>query len=238
MQLEAHLVKRLPQFTIDVELACATGELLALVGPSGAGKTSIIRMLAGLETPDQGRIRHGREEWFEAMGKIDLPPQQRRLGYVFQDHTLFPHLTVEKNIAFAAREPGRVDELLALFGIADLRRRKPRLISGGERQRVALAQALASSPQLLLLDEPFSALDILTRKQLRKELKNLKTTLGIPILLVTHDLDEAMYLADHVLPIDRGAIARDWLTRMLPRNGLTNEHHPPIALPQALQPGA
>jgi len=237
MPLEAHLVKRLPQFTIDVELACAAGELLALVGPSGAGKTSIIRMLAGLETPDTGRIRYDRQDWFDAGGKTDLPPQQRRLGYVFQEHTLFPHLTVEKNIAFAARMPGRVDELLDLFGIADLRRRKPKQISGGERQRVALAQALASDPQLLLLDEPFSALDVLTRKQLRKELKSLKTTLGIPILLVTHDLDEAMYLADHVLPIDRGAIARDWLTRMLPRPGLTNEHHPSLTVALAGQPG-
>jgi len=238
MQLKAHLVKRLPQFTIDVDFACAAGELLAFVGPSGAGKTSIIRMLAGLETPDTGRICYGRQEWFDAGSKTDLPPQQRRLGYVFQDHTLFPHLSVGKNIAFAAGEPGRVDELLALFGINDLRRRKPKQISGGERQRVALAQALASDPQLLLLDEPFSALDILTRKQLRKELKNLKTTLGIPILLVTHDLDEAMYLADHVLPIDRGEIARDWLTRMLPRTILTDEHHSPIAMPRASQPGA
>ena len=233
MQLEAHLVKRLPQFTIDVNLACAAGELLALVGPSGAGKTSIVRMLAGLETPDTGRICYGRQEWFDSGNKTDLPPQQRRLGYVFQDHTLFPHLTVEKNIAFAAREPGRVDELLALFGINDLRRRKPKQISGGERQRVALDQALASDPQLLLLDEPFSALDILTRKQLRKELKNLKTTLGIPILLVTHDLDEAMYLADHVLPIDRGEIARDWLTRMLPERGPADKDQRLFVIPKA-----
>ncbi|MDH3359600.1 MAG: ATP-binding cassette domain-containing protein [Desulfobulbaceae bacterium] len=218
MQLKAHLVKRLPQFTIDVDFSCDAGKLLAFVGPSGAGKTSIIRMLAGLETPDTGLIRHAQQEWFDANTKINLPPQQRNLGYVFQDHTLFPHLTVEKNIAFAANNPARVDELLALFGINDLRHRKPKQISGGERQRVALAQSLASDPKVLLLDEPFSALDIITRKQLRKELKNLKTSLNIPVLLVTHDLDEAMYLADHVLPIDRGQIARDWLTRMMPRS--------------------
>ncbi|MDH3392823.1 MAG: ATP-binding cassette domain-containing protein, partial [Desulfobulbaceae bacterium] len=153
---------------------------------------------------------------FDTATQTNLPPQQRKLGYVFQDHTLFPHLSVEKNIAFAAKNPKQVDELLDLFSISELRHRKPKQISGGERQRVALAQALASKPQLLLLDEPFSALDIITRKQLRKELKKLKSTLAIPIILVTHDLDEAMYLANHVLPIDRGQIARDWLNRMMP----------------------
>jgi len=216
MPLNAHLVKRFPHFTIDVGFTCDAGQLLAFVGPSGAGKTSIIRMLAGLATPDTGLISHDHSDWFDSETSSNLPPQQRQLGYVFQDHTLFPHLTVEKNIAFAAGDQSRVEELLNLFKISELRKRKPNRISGGERQRVALAQALASDPKVLLLDEPFSALDILTRKQLRKELKELKKSLDIPILLVTHDLDEAMYLADHVLPIDRGVITRDWLTRMLP----------------------
>lgn len=216
MPLNAHLVKRFPHFTIDIGFTCEPGQLLAFVGPSGAGKTSIIRMLAGLETPDTGLISHGHHDWFDSETDINLPPQQRQLGYVFQEHTLFPHLNVEKNIAFAAKEHWRVEELLNLFKISDLRNRKPGRISGGERQRVALAQALASDPKVLLLDEPFSALDILTRKQLRKELKELKKTLNIPILLVTHDLDEAMYLADHVLPIDRGVITRDWLSKTMP----------------------
>lgn len=174
MPLNAHLVKRFPHFTIDIGFTCEPGQLLAFVGPSGAGKTSIIRMLAGLETPDTGLISHGHHDWFDSETDINLPPQQRQLGYVFQEHTLFPHLNVEKNIAFAAKEHWRVEELLNLFKISDLRNRKPGRISGGERQRVALAQALASDPKVLLLDEPFSALDILTRKQLRKELKELK----------------------------------------------------------------
>ncbi|MDH5298826.1 MAG: ATP-binding cassette domain-containing protein [Desulfobulbaceae bacterium] len=223
MPLNAHLVKRLPHFTIDVGFACGAGELLAFVGPSGAGKTSIIRMLAGLEQPDAGIIRHDHSEWYDGERKLNLPTRKRQLSYVFQDHTLFPHLNVEKNIAFAALDPQRVEQLLTLLGITELRHRKPHHISGGERQRVALAQALASEPGLLLLDEPFSALDILTRKQLRKELKELKATLQIPIILVTHDLDECMYLADHVLPIDRGQITRDWLNRMLPTPTTKND---------------
>jgi len=222
MPLNAHLFKRLAHFTIDVGFSCGDGELLAFVGPSGAGKTSIIRMLAGLEQPDGGLIRHDHNDWFDADARVNLPPQQRQLGYVFQDHTLFPHLSVEKNIGFAARDPRRVEELLALLSITPLRQRKPGQISGGERQRAALAQALASEPKVLLLDEPFSALDVLTRKQLRRELRALKSALKIPILLVTHDLDEAMYLADHVLPIDRGVITRDWLNRMLPQPNTQN----------------
>ncbi len=237
MPLNAHLVKRFPHFTIDVGFTCEAGQLLAFVGPSGAGKTSIIRMLAGLERPDTGLISHEQRDWFDSEQGLNLPPQQRQLGYVFQDHTLFPHLSVEKNIAFAAKEPGRVEELLNLFNISELRHRKPNRISGGERQRAALAQALASDPKVLLLDEPFSALDILTRKQLRKELKGLKASLKIPILLVTHDLDEAMYLADHVLPIDRGIITRDWLTRTSPDSCPKGNNLSSISIPRTTQTG-
>ena len=215
MGLEIKLKKKLPNYELDVALSCEPGRLLALVGPSGAGKTTIVRSVAGLAKPDQGVVALDREVWYDSAAGIWLPPQKRGLGYVFQEFTLFPHLTVEKNVAFAAVDKRRVGELLAMFGVADLADRRPHEISGGERQRVALAQALAREPKVLLLDEPFSALDIATRKQLQAELKELKTSLNLPIVHVTHDLQEAMMLADDIVAIEAGQVSTSWLDSFL-----------------------
>ena len=214
---------RLPRsgFTINLELACAPGKLLSLVGPSGAGKTSILRVLAGLEKPASGHITCGGFTWVDTAAGVYVPPQKRRLGYVFQEFTLFPHLTIRENAAFAAIDRQTADELLKRLKIWHLRDARPDKISGGERQRAAICQALARIPRALLLDEPFSALDALTRRNLREELKALKTELNIPIIHVTHDIREALYLGDEVLPVVQGKAAHKWMLQFLMRDRLS-----------------
>lgn len=215
MALDLKVRKKLHYFDMDLALSCDDGQMAVLIGPSGGGKTTLVRMLAGLSSPDEGRIVFNGETWFDATRGINVPPQKRRVGYVFQEYSLFPHLNLYDNAAFAAVDKKDVDTLLALFGIDHLRNRKPRLVSGGERQRCALCQALARRPRMLLLDEPFSALDVVTRRKLREELKALKQDLDFPILYVTHDIGEALYLADEILPIVDGHIDRGWMQRTI-----------------------
>jgi molybdate transport system ATP-binding protein len=215
MSFQINVRKRLEYFEIDVDLTCSNESTLVMIGPSGGGKTTIIRMIAGLERPDEGRIVYRGETWFDSSHRICLPPQQRHLGYVFQEYSLFPHLSLYKNAAFAAPDKSIVDELLELFGIAHLRDRKPHLVSGGERQRCALCQALARQPQILLLDEPFSALDVVTRRSLREQLRTIKGKFVVPILYVTHDIGEALRLADEIVPIVDGKINKRWLQRTI-----------------------
>jgi molybdate transport system ATP-binding protein len=217
MTLDLTLKKRLHCFDMDLSLSCADGRMLVLIGPSGSGKTTLVRMLAGLTPPDEGRIVFHGETWFDSTSGLNIPPQKRRVGYVFQEYTLFPHLNLYDNAAFAAVDKKEVDDLLTLFGIAHLRGRKPHLVSGGERQRCALCQALARRPRMLLLDEPFSALDVVTRRALREELKAIKKQLNFPIIYVTHDIGEALFLADEILPVVEGRIDREWLQRTIAR---------------------
>ena len=217
MGLEMRVNKELDHFSLDIELKCPNGEILALVGPSGSGKTTVIRLLAGLERPDSGYIRLQKQLLCDIEPrtgkKLWLPTQQRQLGYVFQEASLFPHLNVLDNIHFGCKHQEPQDELLTLLEISHLTSKKPREISGGERQRVALAQALATQPKLLLLDEPLSALDIQTRCLLREKLASLKN-LQIPIILVTHDLEEATLLGDQIISIEQGRTDTDWLARL------------------------
>ncbi len=215
MELTVSISKKLSDFDLEVSFSCGSGRLLALVGPTGAGKTTIMRIIAGLERPDAGLIRHNGEVLLDSVSGVNLPPQQRRLGYVFQEYSLFPHLSLYKNVALAAPDKGKVEEFLRLFGIWPLKDRKPQQLSGGERQRGALCQALARRPRVLLLDEPFSALDPVTRRKLQAELRSLKTALAIPMIHVTHDLNEALFLADELLPLVRGQIDREWLSASL-----------------------
>lgn len=211
--LQLHINKQLANFTLDVSLACKPGALTAIVGPSGAGKTTLLRIISGLERPDRGTIMFGGTIWDDVSRNIHIPTRQRKIGLVFQEYPLFPHLTICKNVAFAAPHAGHITQLLCRFGIDHLAMRKPGEISGGERQRAALCQTLASRPALLLLDEPFSALDVATRTALREELRSMKGTLDIPILHITHDLEEAYTLADDIFVMERGRASPQWLQR-------------------------
>jgi molybdate transport system ATP-binding protein len=188
-----------PARGFDVGLALDVGrETVALVGPSGAGKTTVLRAIAGLVRPARGRVECDGETWFDSERRVDRRPEERSVGLVFQDYALFPHLSVERNVAFGGRGHARAEELLERFGIRHLARARPRELSGGERQRVALARALAREPKALLLDEPTAALDAHTRAGVRAELGELLRQLGLPALLVTHDFEDAAALADRV----------------------------------------
>jgi molybdate transport system ATP-binding protein len=211
--LEVTLTKTLPGFALDVAWTAGDG-VAVLFGPSGAGKTLTLQCLAGLVRPDAGRIALGDRVFFDAATGVDLPPQQRRIGYVFQGYALFPHLSVADNVGFGLREMPRavrrerVARMLARLGLDGLERRYPRELSGGQRQRVALGRALAIEPALLLLDEPLSALDAPLRRALRDELRGLLSEVGTAAVLVTHDFTEAYRLADRIVVYEEGRVVQ------------------------------
>jgi molybdate transport system ATP-binding protein len=211
MALEIDINKALPNFDLKVSFRAEEGEIKVITGPSGSGKTTLIRIIAGLERQDEGYVIHNGEKWVDCKHGVYLPIQQRRVGLVFQDYTLFPHLNVYDNVNFAAAEKEDVERFLRLFGIWELRNAMPDRISGGERQRCAICQNLARDPRVLLLDEPLSALDTENRRRLRRELLSLKESLNIPIVHVTHDLHEALFLGDEILSLVNGRIRSDWL---------------------------
>ncbi len=190
------------------ELHCEAGRLLALVGPSGAGKSSLLRVIAGLMRPELGKVTMGGQVWSDSSRGYFLAPQQRKVGMVFQNYALMPHLSALDNVAIAANsDRSKARGLLEKLGLsAEQISRRPQQLSGGQQQRVALARALARDPQVLLLDEPFSAVDQLTRQVLYRELSELKQNIGLPMIMVTHDLDEARLLCDQMAVIDSGVI--------------------------------
>jgi len=197
---------------LDVELQCQAGELLALVGPSGSGKTTILRAIAGLYQPKNGHIECQDETWLNSAQKIFQPPHQRHVGLVFQNYALFPHMTVLENIQQALNDipkqqrPDQAFELLKKVHLHGLEQRYPKELSGGQQQRVAVARALARRPKVLLLDEPFSAVDQVTRRKLYRELLSLRQSLAMPMILVTHDLEESTLLADRIALLHKGTI--------------------------------
>lgn len=212
MSLQVSLTAALPDFTLDVAFETSASGIAALFGPSGAGKSLTLRHLAGLERADRGRIRLGERLLLDVGEGLFVPPQERRIGLVFQEYALFPHLDVRSNIAFGLhhrdREArrARVAELLELVGLRGYERRSPRSLSGGERQRVALARALAPEPELLLLDEPFAALDFRVRGELRRALGDIQRLTSVPMILVTHALEDVRALADTLVLMDRGSV--------------------------------
>jgi molybdate transport system ATP-binding protein len=193
--LELDIALALRSYRLELGLTVGR-ETLALVGPSGAGKTTVLRSVAGLRRPDAGRIVCDGQTWFDAQAGVDLAPEARSVGLVFQEYALFPHMSVRANVAFGGRR--RVDDLLERFRIAHLAGERPGAISGGERQRVALARAVAREPSVLLLDEPLAALDAHTRAVVRAELQDLLAEIALPALLVTHDFRDATALADRI----------------------------------------
>jgi molybdate transport system ATP-binding protein len=214
--LDFHLLKALhtaagPR-TLDVRLTLAPGELLAISGPSGAGKTTLLRLLAGLDRPDGGFIQAENSAWYSQERRQFLPPQQRPLGFVFQNYALFPNMTVRENLAFAAAgqsQPERIiNDLLDALELTELADRRPALLSGGQQQRVALARALARRPRLLLLDEPLSALDLPTRLRLQQVLADVHRQFELTTILISHDPAEITRLADRVLELELGQVRR------------------------------
>jgi molybdate transport system ATP-binding protein len=206
MALRVRFAHPLRSFEASADLTVEPGETLALVGPSGAGKTTLLRVVAGLLRPQQGRVTLGQTTLLDTERGIDVPPERRRVGYLFQEYALFPHLDVSGNVRFGAREKTDVHALLERFRIGGLARARVDQLSGGERQRVALARALAREPALLLLDEPLSALDAHTRAAVRAELRELLEELRLPTVLVTHDFEDAATLADRVGVISDGRV--------------------------------
>jgi molybdate transport system ATP-binding protein len=202
-----------------VDAAFATGApVVALYGPSGAGKSLTLQAMAGLLTPTAGHVRIGKRTLFDAARGINLAPQARGVGYLFQDYALFPHLSVRQNIAFgltnwrtrlASSDGQRVDALMESFGLTAMAHSKPATLSGGQQQRAALARALACNPQVLLLDEPFAALNPMLRAQLRAELAAVRARWGVPVVMITHDVEDVLALANVAFLFDHGRVVRE-----------------------------
>lgn len=212
--LNVDISAALREFELDVKLEVEPGRCLALVGPSGAGKSTVLRAIAGLHCPDRGRIELAGETWLDVTNGIDLEPERRSCGYLFQAYALFPHLSAWRNVAFAlpglprAARRKQAEALLERFGVSGLADVAPSQLSGGERQRVALARALARDPSVLLLDEPLAALDSRTAAAASRELSATLAEAAVPTVLVTHDFAEAALLADELAVIDRGRIVQ------------------------------
>jgi len=213
VSLEIDLRLEIGSFRLEAAFTASQG-ITALFGPSGAGKTLTLRCIAGLTRPESGRVAlHGRA-LFDSDTRTDLPPRNRGIGYVFQQYALFPHLDVGRNVAFGitgrsrSEREARASDLLALVGLEGFARRWVTELSGGQQQRVALARSLATEPDLLLLDEPFSAVDARVRRRLREELRRIHEVTRTPMLLVTHDLAEVRQLADSTVLMDAGSILR------------------------------
>jgi molybdate transport system ATP-binding protein len=212
--LHVEATHRLGTLQLEVDLAIQRGECLALAGPSGAGKTSVLRVAAGLLRPEQGRVEANGETWLDTERDIDVPVEHRRCGYVFQHYALFPHLNAWQNVAYPLHALSRSERrsravaLLERFGMVGLAEARPATLSGGERQRVAVARALAREPEVLLLDEPLSALDARTRASAARELGGVLRDSRAPTVLVTHDFAEAAQLGDRVGIVDHGRIVQ------------------------------
>jgi molybdate transport system ATP-binding protein len=220
-----------PRVTATLEIPADPASVSILFGPSGAGKTTLLRCIAGLESLTRGRIRYGNEIWADAATGKWIPPQKRRTGYLFQDYALFPHLTVAANIAFGlgrmprAEKTRQVHSIAGRLGLDLLLERWPRQLSGGEQQRVALARVLIRQPRVLLLDEPFAALDSSTREEVRAYVSRLLRQLSIPAIVVTHDWVDALTLGDRMIVIDRGHVLQEGT----PREVLTKPAGPDVA---------
>lgn len=197
--------------SLDVDFQIAHTDLVTLFGPSGAGKTTILRMIAGLMEPDEGRIEVDGETWFDSDKRINLPIQRRQVSVLFQDYNLFPNMTIRENLEYALKEKSDadlIDQFLAMVQLRELQHRKPGTLSGGQKQRAALIRALLRRPKIFLLDEPLSALDVPLRLKLQDDILALYQRVQVPTIVVTHDLSEVFKLAHHMHILEQGKIIR------------------------------
>lgn len=209
IQLQKTLASSSGQMDLDITLKLAANSFTTIYGKSGAGKTSLLRMLGGLLAPDNGHISIGGNVWFDAASKVNLATQKRAAGMVFQDYALFPNMTVRQNLQFALlkkQDTSIIDELIEIIELGDLQSRKPNTLSGGQQQRVALARALVQKPQLLMLDEPLSALDNDMRRKLQEYILEIHRSFDMSILLVSHDVSEILRLSDQLVVLENGKI--------------------------------
>jgi molybdate transport system ATP-binding protein len=205
--LNINIKRKLSFFDLEANLN-VDKEIIVLWGPSGAGKTSLLLSVAGLLKPDHGEIILNDKLLYSSEKKVMVKPQKRNIGFVFQNHALFPHMTVAHNVAYSnPKARDEVNTWLNAFGVGHLAKRYPRQLSGGESQRVAVARALVAKPEVLLLDEPFSSLDRETKLKLRQELKDLNKKWQIPFIVVTHDRDDADFLGNRIIPVLQGKLA-------------------------------
>ena len=209
MDVSIRFKKNLEDFPMDI-LWEASNEIVVLFGRSGAGKSMTFQAIAGLTPLQEGHIRVGEKIFYDSETRVDLPPQKREVGYLFQHYALFPHMNARENILYGHADPESAAEdfsqMIALFHLQGLEMRYPKELSGGQKQRVALARALMRKPRVLLLDEPLSAIDLSVRRSIRNELKALQRRLSIPMIIVTHDLGEAVTMADRLIVYDRGRV--------------------------------
>lgn len=243
--LQVAATTRLGALDLDIALHVEAGRSLALAGPSGAGKTSVLRIVAGLLQPRAGTVRCGTHAWLDTARGVSVAPQERRCGYLFQGHALFPHLRGWQNVAYPLRgtkaeRRRRALELLERFGVAHLADVRPATYSGGESQRVALARTLARDPQVLLLDEPLSSLDARTRASAGRTLRQIIDDSGIPTVVVTHDFHEAGLLGDAIAVIDHGQILQQGTASALaaaPASGFVADFTGAVVLPGVASAG-
>jgi len=215
MQIELSVKKKLftatGEFSFKADLSINSGEIVAFFGPSGVGKTTMLRIIAGLTNAEEGFVKVGGQTWFDSKNGTNLLARKRKVGFVFQDYALFPNMSVRENLRFAQPKTDKkhIDELLEIFGLSNLQHRKPGVLSGGQNQRVALARALARKPELLLLDEPLSALDLEMRSTLQDEILHIHRLWGITTILVSHDLPEVFKLCNRVITFKDGRVTDD-----------------------------
>ena len=232
--ISVNVYREIGNFILDAQFSSEAEGIIALFGRSGSGKSTLINVLAGLLRPDRGRVEINERVLFDSNRSIHIPPEQRRLGYVFQESRLFPHYSVHHNLKYGMRRTLKAerhvkfDDVVGVLGIEQLLERKPRTLSGGERQRVALGRALLTSPNILLMDEPLASLDIARKQEVLPFMERLRDHFKIPIIYVSHDMDEIIRLADRLILIDNGKIIAlgpiEELTKRLELHSLTGHY--------------
>lgn len=239
IDIHKRLLSNTGDFNLNISCSIKEGQFVSIFGPSGAGKTTILRLIAGLTLQDSGSISVNKTTWFDSTNKINLNPQKRKVGFVFQDYTLFPNMTVRENLEFALKKgqsQDDINELIETIELTNLQDRKPETLSGGQKQRVALARALVQKPSILLLDEPLSALDSEMRNKLQDYILKVHKKYKLTTFLVSHDISEVFKLSDYVIKLENGSILQQGTPEELFLDQKTTGKYKTIGTILSLQP--